>query len=136
MAEKEKSLDLLVEGCLEGLSISLLADWDVLVFLYRHQLSLTSAAQIARLLGYPGNVVSEALDRLEPLGLVRRSRAYQGVRLYQFVFSEPHTLPQSLFQQLMRLAENRAGRLLVAKKLRQREGLHLAKGNEPWPKAV
>ena len=135
--EQEKSLDLLVQGCLESLGISLIGDWDVLVFLYRHQASLASTEQIARLLGYPDNVVGEALDTLESLSLVQRSRDSQGVRLYQFVFSEVHLPPESCFRQLMTLAENRTGRLLLAKKLRQRVGSHLAgKGNPKWLEAV
>ena len=35
-----------------GVGISLLSEWDVLVFVYRHGASLTSAEQIARLIGY------------------------------------------------------------------------------------
>ncbi len=120
MREQERSLDLLVEGCLESLGISSLRDWDVLVFLYRHQTSLASAEQLARLLGYPSTVVGDALDTLESLKLVHRSRASQGVRFYQFVFSEQHLPPDSCFRQLMSLTENRSGRLLLTKKLRQR----------------
>jgi hypothetical protein len=142
--EQEKPLDLLVEVWLESLDLSRLADWDVLVFLYRHRASLASAEQIARLLGYTSAVVGDALDRLESLGLVQRSRASQGVRLYQFLVSTPP--PPDGFQQLMSLAENRNGRLLLAKKLRQRasrqqardrdSSLQLVKGSATWPKAV
>jgi DNA-binding MarR family transcriptional regulator len=141
--EQEKPLDLLVEVWLETLDLSLLADWDVLVFLYRHRASLASAEQIARLLGYTSTVVGDALDRLESLGLVQRSRASQGVRLYQFLVSTPP--PLDGFQQLMSMAENRNGRLLLAKKLRQRasrqqgrdrDSLQLVKGSATWPKAV
>jgi hypothetical protein len=135
--ENSGSLDLLVQGYLESLGISLIGDWDVLVFLYRHQASLASTEQIARLLGYPGNVVGDALDTLESLRLVQRSRDSHGVRLYQFVFSEVHLPPESCFRQLMTLAENRTGRLLLAKKLRQRVGSHLAgKGSPKWLEAV
>jgi DNA-binding MarR family transcriptional regulator len=141
--EQAKPLDLLVEVWLETLDLSLLADWDVLVFLYRHRASLASAEQIARLLGYTSAVVGDALDRLESLGLVQRSRASQGVRLL-FLVSTPPALDG--FQQLMSLAENRNGRLLLAKKLRQRasrqqardrdSSLQLVKGSATWPKAV
>jgi hypothetical protein len=135
--EQEKSLDFLVQECLESLGISLLGDWDVLVFLYRHQVSVASTEQIARLLGYPANVVGDALDTLESLRLVQRSRDSQGVRLYQFVFSEVHLPPESCLRQLLTLAENRTGRLLLAKKLRQRVGSHLVgKGTLKWLKAV
>jgi len=108
------SPDLVVEKCLGNLGISSLDAWDVLVFLYRHRTSLASADQIARLLGYPGTAVGEALDTLESLGLIRGSRAVQGVRLYQFVFSEALLFSGG---DVMRLAEHRSGRLLLTKKL-------------------
>jgi hypothetical protein len=126
MAEKNKSSDILVQECLKSLGISLLGDWDVLIFLHRHQVILASSEQIARLLGYPNEAVSDALDRLESQGLVQRSRASQGVRLYQFVFSEAHLAPESCFRRLMSLAENRSGRLLVAKRLRKGVEFHVA----------
>jgi hypothetical protein len=126
LMEKEKSLDILVPECLKALGISLLVDWDVLIFLYRHPFSLGSAAQIARLLGYPSRAVGDSLETLESLSLVRRSRSSQGMHLYQFVFSEVHIAPKSCFRQLMSLAENRTGRLLLVKNLRRRAGLHIA----------
>jgi len=142
--EHEESLDRLVEVWLENFDCSLLADWDVLVFLYRHRVTLASAEQISCLVGYTSTVVGDALDRLESRRMVKRSRASQGVRLYQLLDS---TAPSDdSFQQLMSLAENRTGRLLLAKKLRQlasrqqerdRDGLHLVvKGSATWPKAV
>jgi DNA-binding MarR family transcriptional regulator len=142
--EHEESLDRLVEVWLENFDCSLLADWDVLVFLYRHRATLASAEQISCLVGYTSTVVGDALDRLESRRMVKRSRASQGVRLYQLLDS---TAPSDdSFQQLMSLAENRTGRLLLAKKLRQlasrqqerdRDGLHLVvKGSATWPKAV
>lgn len=124
--EKDKLLDIPVQEYLNILGISSLVDWDVLIFLCRHQFSLASAEQIARLLGYPSSVVGDALDKLESLNLVQRSRSSQGVRLYRFLFSEVHIAPESCFRQLMSLAENRTGRLLLVKNLRQRVGLHIA----------
>ena len=110
------------------MDISSPVEWDVLTFVYRHQASLANAEQIARMLGYPSTVVGDALDHLESLKLIRRSRASQGVRLYQFVSSEADSPSQSCFQQLITLTENPAGRLLLIKKLRQhRAGLSLAK---------
>ncbi len=111
MVESEKSLDLHVQECLESLSISSLGDWDVLVFLYRHRASLASIEQIARLVGRPSKVVGEALDRLESLGLVQRSRDSQGLRFYNF----GHDPPWSCFWELMSLAESRKGRLQITK---------------------
>jgi DNA-binding MarR family transcriptional regulator len=63
------------------MGISLLSEWDVLAFVYRHGASLTTADQIARLIGYESAVVSDALDRLEREKLIERSRPSQGVRL-------------------------------------------------------
>ena len=111
VVQPEKSLDLLVEECLGKLGISSLGQWDVLVFLYRHHLILATTEHIARLLGYPCEVVGEALDTLESLGLVRGSRTTQDVHLYQLAPSA------TCFGELMTLAEDRTGRLLLAKKL-------------------
>jgi biotin operon repressor len=124
--EQNNLPDILVQRCLQSLGVSLLSDWDVLVFLYRHQASLTSADQIARLLGYSSKAVGQALDRLESQKLVLRSRFSQGVRFYQFVSSEAHFVPEGCFRRLMRLAENRTGRLLLVKHLRPSVGLHIA----------
>ena len=114
--DQEKPSGRLVEGWLERLNLAELADWDVLVFLYRHRTSLASADQIARLVGYTSGVVADALDQLESRKLVKRSRASQGVHLYQFSDS---TDPDDSFHQLVKLTQSRSGRLLVIKKLRK-----------------
>jgi len=75
--------DLQVEGWLKTLGIESLCQWDVLVFLYRHQPTLVGAEHIARLLGDATAEVVAALDSLESSGLVQPSRVSQGVRLYQ-----------------------------------------------------
>jgi hypothetical protein len=125
---QETSVDFQIQECLTRLGIASPVEWDVLAFVYRHQASLTNADQIARMLGYPSTVVADALDHLESLKLIRRSRASQGVRLYQFVSSEADSPSHSCFQQLIALAEDPAGRLLLIKKLRQhRAGLSLAR---------
>lgn len=124
--ERKNSPDIPIKECLNILGISLLCDWDVLVFLYRHQTSLASAEQIGRLLGYPSTAVGDALDRLESQGLVQRSRSSQGVRLYRLIPSETHLAPESCFRLLMSLAESRTGRLLLVKHLRQSIGMHIA----------
>ena len=124
----DKSLDFQIQECLTLLDISSPVDWDVLAFVCRHKASLANAEQIARLLGYPSTVVGDALDHLESLKLIRGSRASQGVRLYQFLSSEEAPPSHNCFRQLITLTENRAGRLLLIKKLRQhRAGLSLAK---------
>src|ERR1019366_6197834 len=66
--------DLQVEGWLKTLGIESLCQWDVLVFLYRHQSALVRAEHIARVLGDATAEVVAALDSLESSGLVQPSR--------------------------------------------------------------
>ena len=75
--------DLQVEGWLKTLGIESLCQWDMLVFLYRHQSILVSTDDIALFVGYATAEVVAVLDSLESSGLVERSRVSQGVRLYQ-----------------------------------------------------
>lgn len=116
---EDKSPDALVQECLQHLGLSLLSDWDVLLFLYRHRANLSSTDQIARLIGYPSETVGSALERLESQALILPSRQSRGVGLYQFVFSEPHLAPESFLRQLIRLSDSRSGRLLLLKHLRR-----------------
>jgi hypothetical protein len=136
--------DLQIEGWLKTLGVELLCQWDVLVFLYRHLTSLVSAEHIARLLGHPTGEVVAALDCLEYLGLVERSRVNQGVRLYQFAAPEDPR-PGGALDRLLTLASSRAGRLLLSKKLRrgnppkQDNGpprLYREEGSASWRKAI
>jgi hypothetical protein len=115
--EKNESLDDLVKDCLKKLEISVLSDWDVLIFLYRHRASLATVEQIARLLGHPAKTVVSALERLDSQRLVRRSRSSQGVRFYQFIFPEGQLGPQSCFRRLIGVADNRSVRLTLLKHL-------------------
>ncbi len=115
---QESAPDLLVEGWLTTLGIESLSQWDVLVFLYRHQASLVSAEHIARLLGYATGEVVAALDRLEFLGLVARSRVSQGVRLYQYTAPAAPRRGDAL-DGLTTMADSRSGRLFLAKKFRE-----------------
>jgi len=78
--DPENPPDLQVEKWLETLGIESLCQWDVLVFLYRHPISLFGAEYLACLLGYASGPVVAALDALR---LVERSRVSQGVRLYR-----------------------------------------------------
>src|SRR5262245_6724646 len=101
-----------VEDLLQTLGIDSLCQWDVLVFLYRHQMTLVGADYLARLLGYATDPIITALDVLESLGLVERSRVSQGARLYQF--TAPTGPPRGeAFQRLLALSGDRAGRLLL-----------------------
>jgi DNA-binding MarR family transcriptional regulator len=68
--ERERTLESSLQSCVDSVGISLLCDWDVFAFVYRHITSLTSADQIARLVGYESKVVVGALDRLERQKLI------------------------------------------------------------------
>jgi hypothetical protein len=120
-----------VDDWLVIVGIDSLTQWDVLVFVYRHRTSLVGAEFIARLLGYGTAPVVATLDVLESMGLVKRSRTSQGVRLYQFaVLADPPL--RDAVEGLTALADNRTGRLYLFKKLRPRdrtlrEGLQASK---------
>jgi len=108
--------DLQVEGWLKTLGIESLCQWDVLVFLYRHQSSLVSAEQFARMLGYATAEVVAALDSVESSRLVERSRVSQEeVRLYQLTVPA-HPTRRDALEQLMTLADSHTVRLLLARK--------------------
>jgi DNA-binding MarR family transcriptional regulator len=151
-----------IDSWLNTLGITSLCQWDVLVFLYHHQTSLLGADFIARLLGYASGLVIAALDVLEFLGLVERSRVSQIVRFYQFtVPSDPQR--NDAWARLLAVASQRAGRVRLAKRLRggdqaDQERLQAAQrflaeaqqavqairlrleprrgGHEPWRKAI
>jgi len=114
----ETSEDVLVLERLQTLGVALLSEWDSLAFLYRHAASLGAAAQIARLIGYDKAEIAAALHRLEALGLIQRSRDSQGIRLYQFS-APPEPSRHSCLLELMSLAENRTGRVLLLKHLKR-----------------
>jgi DNA-binding MarR family transcriptional regulator len=99
------------------MGISLLSEWDILAFVYRHGPSLTSTDQIARLIGYESTVVGAALDRLERAKLIERSGPSQAVRLHRMLASTDARHRQCL-QQFVSLSESRDGRLLLAKLLK------------------
>ena len=107
-----------VAGWLTTLGVTSLCQWDVVVFLYRHQITLLGVADLARLLGYASNDIVVALDVLESHELVARSRVSQGARLYQFRVP-PDPLRDAVFAQLQALAADRVGRVRVAQQLRR-----------------
>jgi hypothetical protein len=113
----ENAWRLSMQSCLEKMGISLLSEWDVLVFLHRHDPSLMSVDHIAVLIGYENTLVNAALDRLERLKLIRCSAPIRGVRIHRTQMSI-HATQSSCFQQMFGLSENRAGRLLLAKLLK------------------
>jgi DNA-binding transcriptional ArsR family regulator len=135
--QQELPSDAEVGAWLKTLGVESLCAWDVLVFLYRHQSSLVSAEHIARLLGYATAPVVEALEVLESLGLVKRSREAQGARLYRL--TGPTEPPDDeAFERLLDLAGHRAGRLLLSKQLRRggRTSPEGAGGSKAWLKAI
>jgi DNA-binding MarR family transcriptional regulator len=99
------------------MGISLLSEWDVLAFVYRHGASLASSDQIAHLIGYESTVVKAALDRLESEKLIERSRPSEEVRFYR-IFASSDAGRQRRLQQIVSLSETRVGRLLLAKRLK------------------
>ena len=114
---QDNQADLQVEGWLKTLGIESLCQWDVLVFLYRHQSSLVSAEHIARLMGDATAEVVAALDSLESSGLVQPSRVSQGVRLYQLTAPADPGRRDAL-EPLMTLADSHTVRLLLGRRLR------------------
>jgi hypothetical protein len=116
MIPDEHLSDAEIDRWLTTLGITSRCQWDVLVFLYRHQASLLGADFIARLLGYASGPVVAALDVLEFLGLVQRSRVSQIVRLYQFTVPSDSQRGDA-WKHLLPLASDRAGRVRLAKRL-------------------
>jgi DNA-binding MarR family transcriptional regulator len=107
-----------VKGWMSTLGVVSLCQWHALSFLSRHQTTLLDAEYLACLLGYATEPVVAALDALESLQLVERSRLSQGARLYTLVVSSVGERAEA-FAQLQALAGHRTGRLLVYKQLRR-----------------
>ena len=109
--------DVQVEGWLKTLGIGSLCQWDMLVFLQRHPSLLIGTENIPFFLGYAMAEAVAALDSLDSLGLVERSRVSQGVRLYEVTASADPARRDALGR-LMTLADSRTARLLLARRLR------------------
>jgi hypothetical protein len=114
----KESQDALVAERLQALGVELLTEWDALVFLYRHAASLCTTAQIAQLIGYDKAEIGAALHKLESLGLIQRSRVSQGMRFYRFSAPEEPSRRSRLLE-LMNMAQDREGRLLLLKHLKR-----------------
>jgi len=97
--------------------ISLLCELDALAFVYRHGTSLTSADEIARLIGYESAIMGGALDRLEREKLIERSEPSHGVNFYT-ILASPNAGRQRCLQQILSLSQTRAGRVLLVKRLK------------------
>ena len=123
-----------VEGWLKATGIESLCQWDVLLFLDRHRTTLIDAEHLARLLGYATEPLVDALDALEILGLVDRSRLSQGARLYRFI--PPSGRPNDeAFRGLLALAGHRSGRLVLSRLL-QKGGPRPAAGPQAARRAL
>jgi predicted transcriptional regulator len=131
---EKKTADAVVKH-LGMLGITHLAEWDVLAFVFSHGTSLAGAEKISSLVGYDKAIVGSSLESLTAKGLVQRSRNAHGVRLYQSVRYAPDDPRQVALEVLLKVADGRQGRLLLAghlrhtaqgKDLRERGGLHLA----------
>jgi predicted transcriptional regulator len=115
----DKPLAVRVDGWLDLLQISTRIEWDVLVFLYRHGTTLVRAENIALLVGCDKDSVRKALDNLVSPGLVRRSRSSQGVRFYRFDVP-PNSAIEEAAKQLLEFSAERAGRLIVTRRITAR----------------
>ena len=115
--------------CLARLGISQLGDWDVLAFVHRHGVNLTSPEQMARLVGHESTVVSDALDRLLSRKFIERSRPSRGVHLYQTIALPDPERTQCL-EYLIRSTQSRSGRLQLTKELKS------VTPDLAWPKQV
>jgi DNA-binding MarR family transcriptional regulator len=124
--------DVQVEGSLKTLGIASLCQWDMLVFLHRHPSLLIGVENIPFFLGYAMAEAVAALDCLDSLGLVERSRVSQGVRLYEVTASADPARRDAL-ERLMTLADSRTVRLLVARRLRGSDRPDPNKNDSPLP---
>ena len=114
---RDSKPDVEVEGWLKTLGIESLCQWDMLVFLDRHPSLLVGTEYIPFFLGYATVDVVAALDSLESLELVERSRVSQGARLYQVTASADPARRDAL-EWLMTLADSHSVRLLLARRVR------------------
>jgi hypothetical protein len=103
---------------LKALAISVIAEWDVLVFIHRNGTSLATTEQIARVLGYNKALIGAALEVLTATTLVERTRGYEGVCLYRFLPLED-SLIQYSFNALLNMTARRGGRLLLIRAFQQ-----------------
>jgi DNA-binding MarR family transcriptional regulator len=117
LCEADSSRESLGRECLNSIGISLLIDWDILIFLHQHGRILSTTEQMARLLGWDSERIGNALDRLESRELIKFSRKSRGgARFYKAAVSD--SAAYNCFQQLLSLTRNRSGRLMLAKMLK------------------
>jgi DNA-binding MarR family transcriptional regulator len=126
----EDSQDKLIKECLGCLGISSIYEWDALFFLHRHGATITHNGELARLVGYDNKAVGDALDKLQDRGLVARSRPNSRSELYQ-VSVNTHAQYKTSFQQLIRVATSREGRLILARQLKVASHSQVERGDPP-----
>jgi DNA-binding MarR family transcriptional regulator len=117
MEREKENVEPEIQDCLRAIGISLLSDWDLLTFVYRHGPSLTTTGHISKLVGYEKTVVDAALDRLEREMLIERVGGPRGARLHRMSTSKD-VQHRDYLQQVTALSESRDGRLLVVKLLK------------------
>jgi hypothetical protein len=117
LSEQGNPQELVVKGCLNSLGVSFLLDWEILIHLYRHNITLLGIDQIARLLHSDATSVGRTLERLKSRKLIESSRSSGAARFYTVAFS-PDNSAYSCFKQLVNLSEHRSGRLTLKKILK------------------
>jgi hypothetical protein len=118
LCEADNSRESLGRECLNSLGISLLIDWEMLIFLHHHGRILSTTEQMARLLGWDSERIGDALDRLESRELIKSSpKSRRGARFYEAAVPMDAAV-RNCFQQLLSLTRNRSGRLMLAKMLK------------------
>jgi DNA-binding MarR family transcriptional regulator len=130
----ENAQDELIKECLGSLDLSSLCEWDVLFFIHRYGTIVTHDGELAPLVGYENKLVSEALDKLEDLGLVVRSRLNANAKAHQLSV-KTHSQHTASFQHLARAAATRVGRLILAKQLKAKvtDRSQLERGDQSDP---
>lgn len=116
MSEEVSLVYAQIEECIATWGISFLAEWDLLVFLYRHQNCLLTVEQISSLLGYGAPAVGRALRALGMADLVRYSRSSHGILLNRLAVSVDEAL-QNRFELLLSLLKKPLARGLIARRL-------------------
>ncbi len=145
MCEADSSRESLGRECLNSLDISLLIDWEMLIFLHHHARILSTTEQMARLLGWDSERIGDALDRLESRELIKSSpKSPGGARFYEAAVPMDAAV-RNCFQQLLSLTRNRSGRLMLAKILKPNTvkllpgcdlQTYFSRGRAKWAKTV
>ncbi|MEO7192665.1 MAG: hypothetical protein ABI051_16560 [Vicinamibacterales bacterium] len=116
MIGEENVADADVQRWLQTVGVETRCELEVLAFFHRHRITLLPPEYLARLLGYPIDLVVAALDSLATLQLLEWSPERQGTRGYEFIV--PPVLARSeALERLLALSDHRSGRLLLGRHL-------------------